>query len=641
MRGLITLMACLLSCLSLTAQYDIAHDGEIKSVAITPDNRYVLSGAEDKTLKVWEISTGNQKFTFRHPYPVKEIYVSPDSRWVITSDLDQNYCLWNLSTGKMEKCIADEHVLGFTPDSKGFFVATYENDFYGKRTGQAGIVTLKQFTRTIFDPKIPVDSVFTDVKLSADGQMILIANGSKDLYTLRGKNRSQIKKMSLPEPVEKFAIDPDLKRIVVNNSQTIYDFKTGKSLCTLERKIDSNAWFDFFNDQHLSFTDEHSLVYFRSDSCIFVRKESIVKTNISALSRDHMYQAFAKENKLHVKPLYDAPEKTFESKELTEKIAFTHYVKGLYYFRNEKYKEAIHNLSIALKRGQNLHNGYFYRGEAYRNTGKYELAIQDYLKDDEENPFRSYFQIAQCYASLNQPENVISYLTRLQQSAAKRRWDEIFKEPLFSRFHKSSLWKEFAAVYSVKFEAENLIVSGEERLKRNDKMAALEFFNKAISKDPYTAEWYRIRGDYYYNSGEYAKAIEDFKRELKFDSSRITAVYLKVARALYHKREYNRCFNVLNELIRIDKSQFHLLVDLGYHEIERYNRTLAMEYLNRYLEYVPEDYYARYLRASIRHDSAACKADIIHAIELCKEQGAKVPDEFYELHNVLMGKNPK
>jgi WD40 repeat protein len=38
--------------------HPVGHNDRVRSVAISPDGRYALSGSEDNTLKLWDIETG-------------------------------------------------------------------------------------------------------------------------------------------------------------------------------------------------------------------------------------------------------------------------------------------------------------------------------------------------------------------------------------------------------------------------------------------------------------------------------------------------------------------------------------------------------------------------------------------------------
>ena len=49
-----TLLACFSGTLELKATKDSAHSNWIRSVAFSPDGSKIVSGSDDKTIKVWD-----------------------------------------------------------------------------------------------------------------------------------------------------------------------------------------------------------------------------------------------------------------------------------------------------------------------------------------------------------------------------------------------------------------------------------------------------------------------------------------------------------------------------------------------------------------------------------------------------------
>ena len=43
----------------------MGHSGEVRSIAISPDNKFLLSGSDDKTIKLWNLATGREIRTFK------------------------------------------------------------------------------------------------------------------------------------------------------------------------------------------------------------------------------------------------------------------------------------------------------------------------------------------------------------------------------------------------------------------------------------------------------------------------------------------------------------------------------------------------------------------------------------------------
>ena len=57
----------------------------VTSVAFSPDGRFALSGSGDKTLKLWEVATGNELRSFNgHTHHVNSVAFSPDGRFALS-----------------------------------------------------------------------------------------------------------------------------------------------------------------------------------------------------------------------------------------------------------------------------------------------------------------------------------------------------------------------------------------------------------------------------------------------------------------------------------------------------------------------------------------------------------------------------
>jgi WD40 repeat protein len=62
------------------------HTGKVTSVAVTGDGQHIASGSSDKTVKVWEIATGNSRELFGSDSAILNLALSPDGRWLVCGD---------------------------------------------------------------------------------------------------------------------------------------------------------------------------------------------------------------------------------------------------------------------------------------------------------------------------------------------------------------------------------------------------------------------------------------------------------------------------------------------------------------------------------------------------------------------------
>ncbi|MHC5673009.1 MAG: hypothetical protein ACYTXL_13575, partial [Nostoc sp.] len=77
------------------------HGNSVNAVAITPNGKQVISASSDKTLKVWNLETGEKQFTLNgHIFWVNAVAITPDGKQVISASDDKTLKVWNLETGK-------------------------------------------------------------------------------------------------------------------------------------------------------------------------------------------------------------------------------------------------------------------------------------------------------------------------------------------------------------------------------------------------------------------------------------------------------------------------------------------------------------------------------------------------------------
>ena len=69
-------------------------------MAISRDNRWVVTGSDDKTVRLWDLSAkdpaANPVVLRGHDGGVTAVAISPDNRWVVTGSADKTARLWLL-----------------------------------------------------------------------------------------------------------------------------------------------------------------------------------------------------------------------------------------------------------------------------------------------------------------------------------------------------------------------------------------------------------------------------------------------------------------------------------------------------------------------------------------------------------------
>jgi len=77
------------------------HAGDVRSVALSGDGRFALSGSGDRSVRLWQLDSGRAVRTFNgHTDCVRSVCLTPDGRLALSGSWDSTLRLWDVATGK-------------------------------------------------------------------------------------------------------------------------------------------------------------------------------------------------------------------------------------------------------------------------------------------------------------------------------------------------------------------------------------------------------------------------------------------------------------------------------------------------------------------------------------------------------------
>jgi WD40 repeat protein len=107
------------------------HSNYVNSVAYSPDGTKIISGSEDKTIKIWDANTGECLKTLEGDSDyILSVAYSPDDKKIISGSVDRTIKIWDANTGQCLKTLEGHSnrvsSVAFSPDGTKIISGSYD-----------------------------------------------------------------------------------------------------------------------------------------------------------------------------------------------------------------------------------------------------------------------------------------------------------------------------------------------------------------------------------------------------------------------------------------------------------------------------------------------------------------------------------
>ncbi|KAJ7136930.1 WD40-repeat-containing domain protein, partial [Mycena epipterygia] len=196
------------------------HTDEINSVRFSPDGQYIVSGSDDKTVRIWDTESGAAvgEPLSGHTDWVRSVSFSPDGKHIVSGSDDNTVRIWDAESktaiGKpLEGHTSPINSVTFSPDGKHIVSGSRDHTM---RIWDA------QSGAMIGEPLTGHTAWVWSVAFSPDGKHIVSGSGDKTIHIWDAKTGAVLGRPleGHTEPIHQVRFSPDGKHLVSGADDT-------------------------------------------------------------------------------------------------------------------------------------------------------------------------------------------------------------------------------------------------------------------------------------------------------------------------------------------------------------------------------------------------------------------------------------
>jgi WD40 repeat protein len=159
------------------------HEHTVDSIAFSPDGKLLASGSHDRTVRIWDLASGQSRVLKGHDRFIYILKFSPDGQWVASAGGPELW-LWNVATGEGRSVRGrfNGTNIVFSPDSRSLATLAMDDDglfvhLWNTKTG---------FTQVVRDPadkgiRYELLAFAPPMAFSPDGATLFVVPGDGSL----------------------------------------------------------------------------------------------------------------------------------------------------------------------------------------------------------------------------------------------------------------------------------------------------------------------------------------------------------------------------------------------------------------------------------------------------------------------------